>query len=596
MYEKESIVERSGRLVRKKYIEYLASTMAFSLSIYVAAIVDGILVGKLIGPEAFAAVNMSMPVVYVKNIAFCMFISGGCTLASQFMGARRFDDCNRVFTISLCGGVLFSLLLAIAGVLTAPALAGFLTASGELAQNVEAYLKPLWILAPLTVLTNGSAGFMRLESRHKLAASIPIVANVVNLMCDVLYIRVFGWGIGGAGWATVTGYAAAAFLLLPWLRSSDRSLRFVMSAFGDIKQTIEVIRVGMPISLIDACDMLRNYTVNITMLSILGAAGGQIISVCNAALLYATMIADGFATSMGTVVGALYGERDRKGILHVLKTALALSSGLCVLIFMLLELFSSHFAGIYGVRDGQILAILIPWMRIYCFAIPLIAPLYVLRCFYQATGHEDTATQLSVLQGAVFMIPIFYILSRVGTFAMAAAFAVSAAMSVAVVVIRMSRRAKREGCDSFLMLDPNVGSVWETSIGCTEQEAVEASKTLMEVCKKAGLSSSLSGAMSVSVEELCVNIARYSGLRANDKIDLFLGIAEDAVVLKVRDGGRIFNPTEYMEDGEMITGLKLIRALASKIEYHPIIGFNTTVVTCMREQSAAVAGKESGLS
>ena len=133
MYEKESIVERSGRLVRKKYIEYLASTMAFSLSIYVAAIVDGILVGKLIGPEAFAAVNMSMPVVYVKNIAFCMFISGGCTLASQFMGARRFDDCNRVFTISLCGGVLFSLLLAIAGVLTAPALAGFLTGSGELA-------------------------------------------------------------------------------------------------------------------------------------------------------------------------------------------------------------------------------------------------------------------------------------------------------------------------------------------------------------------------------------------------------------------------------------------------------------------------------
>lgn len=574
-------MKRNGVLVRKKYLEYLCSTMAFTLSIYVATIVDGILVGKLIGPEAFTAVNLTIPVVYVKNIAFCLFISGGGTLVSQRMGARRFEECNRVFTLALGGGVLFSALLAAAGMLTAPALAGFLAGPGALGASVEAYLRPLWALAPFTVLSNGSASFMRLESRHRLAASIPIVANVINLLCDILYIRVFGWGIRGAGWATVTGYALATGLLIPWLRSRSRSLRFVRPGAGDLGRLVEVLRVGLPISLIDACDMLRNYTVNATMLRMLGSAGGQIISVCNAGMLYATMAAEGAATSMASVVGALYGERDRNGMLHVLKSALALALGLCAVIFAGLELFPAAFAGIYGVNDAQMLSILVPWLRVYCLAVPLVAPLYVLRCFYQSTGHENTATELSVLQGAVFMIPIFYLLSRVGILPMASAFAISAALSMAFVACRMRRRAKREGCDSFLMLRPSeISRTWEASIGCTEREATEASQALLDFCRANGLPPGLAGAVGVSAEELCVNIARYSGLKPADQIDLFFRILDDSVVLKVRDSGRIFNPTEYMTDGGMVTGLPLIRALASNVEYHQIVGFNTTVVTC----------------
>ena len=56
-------------------------------------------------------------------------------------------------------------------------------------------------------------------------------------------------------------------------------------------------------------------------------------------------------------------------------------------------------------------------------------------------------------------------------------------------------------------------------------------------------------------------------------------VFDDSVVLKIRDSGKLFNPTEYMDDGKLITGLKLIRAIATKIEYSVILGFNTTVLT-----------------
>ena len=76
-------MQRNGVLVRKKYMEYLGSTLAFSLSIYLATIVDSILVGQLLGPVPMTAITLTMPIVYVKNIVYMLFIGGGSVLAGE---------------------------------------------------------------------------------------------------------------------------------------------------------------------------------------------------------------------------------------------------------------------------------------------------------------------------------------------------------------------------------------------------------------------------------------------------------------------------------------------------------------------------------
>ena len=66
-------------------------------------------------------------------------------------------------------------------------------------------------------------------------------------------------------------------------------------------------------------------------------------------------------------------------------------------------------------------------------------------------------------------------------------------------------------------------------------------------------------------------------------IDIFLKITPETVILKVRDNGMIFNPTEYIDNsGESITGLKMVRSISSKVEYNRVIGFNNTIVTVNR--------------
>ena len=84
-------------------------------------------------------------------------------------------------------------------------------------------------------------------------------------------------------------------------------------------------------------------------------------------------------------------------------------------------------------------------------------------------------------------------------------------------------------------------------------------------------------------------VAAGKGSRQSSSSYRFLEIAhrvkvsDKSIVLRLRDNGNIFNPTEYQDDtGREVTGLKLVRSLTSSIEYNRVIGFNVTVVTVNR--------------
>ena len=575
-------MKRNWTLVRKKYIEYLISTMAFSLSIYLAVIVDGILVGRLLGPKPFSAINMTMPVVYIKNIVFSLFIYGATTMVSQFLGSRDKKNCNAVYSLAIKMGTLSSSLLAAAGIILASPTATFLSRNTTLYTEVYEYLIPLWVVGPLVVLSSGSAAFLRLEGKHKLATALPVTANAVNLCCDYIFIKWLGWGIAGAGWATATGYAFSLVLLIPHFKDKNRQLYLTRLSVEDLKHIPECFKVGLPIALIHACNVLRFYSINTIVDSKLGDSGSQIISVCNSSINYATMLAEGAATAMSNVCGTLYGERDRKGIGAVLKFAATIAGAACIVIFALLELFPQGFAMIYKVSDPETLSLIGVYLRLYSVYVLFLGPVYLFRCFYQSTKQPGAATLLSALEGAVFLVPLFYGFSLISPAVMWLANSVSALLALVTVISYMSYRAGKEGFTGFLMLSrkDDKDETLEFSISCTEKDAVSASEYVGDFLKRKGLLSKIEEAMMISAEELCVNITRFAGLNSRSQIDLFLRITDDCVLLKVRDTGKPFNPAEFIgEKGEHITGLSLIRSLGCTIEYDRIIGFNTTIVS-----------------
>jgi len=114
---------------------------------------------------------------------------------------------------------------------------------------------------------------------------------------------------------------------------------------------------------------------------------------------------------------------------------------------------------------------------------------------------------------------------------------------------------------------------------------VEASEKVMDFCRENAVDDTVATRVAVAVEELCVNTAKYAYSSASRRVDIYIKINERTIILRVRDNGNIFNPTEYEDDsGKLISGLSMLRAISSNIEYNRVIGFNTTVINIDLEQ------------
>ena len=224
-------MKRRGNLLNEKYRSLLVATLAMTASTYLSGILDGIMVGQLLGTVELYAINLTTCIIFLRSIPIAMFTFGGNTLSIIKKSKRDKQGADVAFTLSFWSGILSTVLISIIGLMVISPTADLLAqGKTELVGLVIDYLLPLWILTPLVAAVNQTAAYARTDGMRKLATALPIVSNVVNLLCDGLYMGVFGWGVAGAGWATVTGYVVGTAMPIIYLRFKKRTVHFTKAA------------------------------------------------------------------------------------------------------------------------------------------------------------------------------------------------------------------------------------------------------------------------------------------------------------------------------------------------------------------------------
>ncbi|MBQ9472338.1 MAG: ATP-binding protein [Ruminococcus sp.] len=577
-------MKRTGTLINKTYRNLLVSTLAMTASMYLSSILDGIMVGQILGTLELSAINLTYSISFLKNILIAMFTFGGNTLAIMYKGKRENDKADVVFTVSFWAGILSSALIAVIGIaLTLPTASLLGQHKPELESLIAAYLIPLWVLTPLTALNNQTAAFARTDGLKKLATALPIVANVINLVCDYLFMAVFGWGIAGAGWATVVGYALGSLLCIFYFKSSERSVRFTREAFKKLSIMGKILSTGMPSALIYVCNFLRLFFTNAIILSATGTEGTQIASVSFSLNSLCFIFIEGATMTLLPLLGALYGERDIKGQKLALRYGMFVTVGLSIIILIVSELFPLQLASMYGLTDPAICTVFAVTFRIMSINIPILAVIYVMRTFFQATKQRWLANILVILDGFATVVPLMYFLSKIDIYWLWASFPISKALTVLITVVIIVIYKKVKNKDNYLLINGEEGPALDFSIHNNVEEATDAAHKAVKFCESQGVEKNLSHNIGVAVEELCVNTAKYAAKGQSDSIDIYVKVSDKSVVLRVRDNGNIFNPTEYKDDtGREVTGLMLVRSLTSSIDYNRVLGFNVTAVTVNR--------------
>ena len=563
-------MERKETLIKKKYIEYFISTLAMSGSTAITSIVDMIMVGNIIGSNAMAAISLTSPIILIINVIFGLYIYGGNTLSSTYKGCRDSESADKCFTIAILGGILTCVFISLLELVLFGSITKMLCIGNEeLYSPVSEYLFPLLFMGPLVILVNGMAVFVRSDGLGGLSLAIPIVSNVINLIMDYVFMCLFGFGIGSAAWATNIGFISASILVFPY-------------GLLDIKLTLDIFKTGLATALLNVSLLFKSYITNIIVVSLFGASGAVIMSVCVSGRNIANVLYLGTSQTMMPIGGALFGEKDYTGIRYLLKVALSITVTVCVVIAALLFIFPYQFAQIFNVDVESIKNLYYSAFRIYCFSIPFIGIQNIVRSYLQSCGHKNAATVMMILDGTLFFIPIIYVLSVVAPSMIWITFTIAPILSVAAIYIYTSISLKKEGISDPFLLPVNTGNNAELELTLKGdlKDVSESSEIALAFCRENGISDSVGNLIWLSIQEICSNIAKYAYSGKTGSADLFLKITDTEVIMRIRDNGIIFNPVEFIdESNNEITGLKLLEAMKIKLEYNRILGFNNTIVT-----------------
>lgn len=574
-------MERSGILLNRKYRALLVSTLAMTASIYLSGIFDSIMVGRILGTAEVYAINLTSLIVFLRAIPVAISTFGGNTLSVIYKSKRDSKSSDVVFTLSFLCGFVATTLMAVIGIIFARPTADLLSQNKtEVSTLVLQYLYPLWAVTPLVALVNQTAAYARTDGMRKLAVSLPIVSNVVNLICDYVYMKIFGWGLAGAGWATFTGYTVGCIMALYYFKAKGRTVHFVKSAFRQLKYLGGVISIGLPSALIYVCNFLRLFFVNAIILSSTGVVGGKIASVSFSLNSIAFIFVEGASMTLLPILGALYGEKDTKGQRITLRYGMIVTVVLSLIVTVVSVLFPQQLASLYGFTDPDAIKVFNVTFRLLSINIPVLAVIYVMRSFFQATKQKGLANLLVVLDGFLTIVPLMYWFSKYNIYWLWAAFPISKVLTLAIVAAVMLATKKARNKKGILGLDEPQGIAYDFSIKNEIDQAIKASEEAMSFCEKNNVPENVANLVGVTVEELCHNIAVYASSAAADTVDVCVRILENEVNIRLRDSGSEFDPTDYIDNsGRQITGLELVRKLSSGINYNRILGFNVTNVT-----------------
>lgn len=577
---------RNNRLLNAKLNKYIIPGIMMSLALQLGNIVDTIFVSNLIGVEAMSAVTMSLPVeTIVQLTGYCLGV-GGSIAVGNMLGKRDKEGASKLFSatfmVTLVVGLLFSICaLGVAGPIARLLVSG----DGILTTYTRDYIRISMFGAPVIGIGLMMVSYLGVENHPELASVYLILANVINLILDYIFLKFTPLGITGASLSTVLGFLFAMVVFIAYVRSEKRNISFFRLKAKDFSIIKEAIITGVPMLVFMATNFIKSLGLNTIIMNQVGEEGMAVFTVCDNVLLIVEMLTGGIIGVIPNVAGILFGEKDYVGIRVLCKKMLKYSYIVLAVIFVFIMLFTHQITVLFGSGGGELGAQMIQALRIFALCVaPYLWNKFIIS-YYESIEETAIASFVTFLENAVAVLPATFIgiyiwkqIDGIGIDGIAIGFVATEIITVIAALI--FRKIKHKNSTFYIVPDKNPGINLDFSIKSTMEEAGTVNRKIMDFCKKNNVSGNKANLAAVCAEEMTVNIIKFGGKTSN-WIDINLCLEEDICRLRIRDNGINFNPLEYTYDHEEfdIHGIELVKKISKSMDYIRAIDMNNTIIS-----------------
>lgn len=304
--------------------------MMVVLSMY--TVVDGMLVSRIIGTEAFSAINVVYPILGVIVALGTMFGTGTTALVSHKLGQGDRQGASQIFSFVLTITVILSIIFTITVLIFLRPLIEMLGANDGLFPYCYEYASVLVCFLPMSILQIQFQSLIVAAGRPQLGLFVTIASGLTNIVLDILFMQYLRLGIAGA--AIATGIALcipAVFGLCYFAFYAKAAFRLVRPQVA-WKELAKVAANGSSEMVSYLSESITTFLFNITMMGLVGQDGVAAVAIVLYLDFVFVAISLGYAMGVAPLISYNYGKKDDENIRKIFRMSLMIcvTVGLCM--------------------------------------------------------------------------------------------------------------------------------------------------------------------------------------------------------------------------------------------------------------------------
>ncbi len=586
--QRETELAQNAAFIRGTYRKAVITGMLSILSVNINVFVDGILVGRRIGPEALAAINLSLP-VYLALCVVGSFLAAGTEIpAARAIGLGDGKKRDDYFRTGLNASVLASVLITVLALAFRGPLVSFLCADGATREYVMQYVVITVIGALPKIVIYIPFWYLRLDGKNADVTVMMTGMTVVNIVLDVLFVYGMDMGVFGAGLASVIATALACLYGIFRLFSKRSPYSWRPELVHTRAEWLTIAAAGLPSAFNNLCSTVRLLIVNAMLMASGGAGLVAIFTAVNGIWGFGECVTLGVPAAGSAMLGVFSGERDNGSCRLLLREEWKIGSIAGAVFLALCAALSGAIPAMYGL-SGNILVPLL-WMALSVFPALL---LNILTTYYNMASLNVWSNMLIFLR--VIVMTYLGLLLAVRTGFSVFSFLLFAELATVIVWWGATglHRLRRPQYSRYLMTDlanEKSGKVLNFSVSANIDEIVSASERISEFCSMNGMSVRETMQLQMSMEEVMTLIRQVNGEKGDQELafDLRAYSVNGIRGIRIRYNGIAFNPfnfspgTDGIED-DMYMGVRMIKKMVEMANYQTAFGVNTLQIILKEE-------------
>ncbi|MDW7739136.1 MAG: MATE family efflux transporter [Bacillota bacterium] len=392
-----------GKLILRNSLPAVAS-MLFMACYHIA---DAVMVGRSLGPEALASVNILYPILaFFIGLAVMIGVGGNARVA-VLQGAGKTIMARRVLGLVVTLGTILGVTGSVIVIFAYPVILDLLGTSGSLGVMAGEYLLTIYPFFTTMILIFVLEQTVRNDGRPNFATGVMMGMAGLNILLDYLFLFRLGMGIGGAALATGLSQTLGAFIFIAYFvykaLKQKAGLRFGIPGGGFI--TLKMVAFnGSSEFFTSVAAGVTTFLFNRTLLYYLGSDGVAAFAMVQYLMLIGSVVFLGLCTGSQPILSYNHGAGYHDRVKQTLVRLISISSLLGLVFFIILRTQSAAMIVLFIPEHPEAMKLTIEATAFISWTL-LIMPISIISSmFFTALEKAGSSLLVAMSRGLVFTV------------------------------------------------------------------------------------------------------------------------------------------------------------------------------------------------